>query len=399
MKPGFPWYFGEMDPARYSSADFGAAVREPGNKWAFWYFKPAPIPRELSLASATIKALSDADAALGRLYGLGALIRDPELLLGPYLTQEAIASSRIEGTQTSLSEVLQAEASGGRTTNEDVAEVERYLAATRRGYELIETLPITQRLILDLHSILLSGVRGHEKSPGQFRRSPVWLGSPTDNPDTATYVPPLPDDLPDLLADWERFVNTPGEAPSLVRCGLMHYQFETIHPFLDGNGRIGRLLINLMLMQEGRLGTPLLYLSGYLEAHRSQYYERLQAVRESGDIQQWLQFFLTAVRRSAEDAVHRSERLVALREKYLAEAAGTRSNLAAVVALMFANPFLTTARVEQGVKVTNQGARNLIKEAERRGWLEHVGSFGRGGRIYWLARELYSVIDAPPSYE
>lgn len=388
-----------MDAARFSAPEFGAVVREPGNKWGFWYFKPAPIPCELALVPTTIKALSDADAALGRLYGLGALIRDPELLLGPYLTQEAIASSRIEGTQTSLSEVLQAEAGGGPTASEDIAEVERYIAATRRGYELIKTLPITQRLILDLHSILLSGGRGQEKLPGEFRKSPVWVGSPTDSPDTALYVAPLPTDLPDLLADWETFVNTPDDFPPLVRCGLMHYQFETIHPFLDGNGRIGRSLINLMLMEEGRLGTPLLYLSGYLEAHRSEYYDRLQAVRESGSVQEWLQFFLTAVRRSAEDAVHRAERLVALREKYLAEAARTRSNLAALVALMFTNPYLTTARVQQRVKVTNQGARNLIKEAEKRGWVEEYGSFGRGGRIYWLARELYSIIDAPTTYE
>lgn len=388
-----------MDQARFTAPDLGAVVREPGNRWAFSYFKPAPIPRELALTTATIKALSEADAALGRLYGLGALIRDPELLLGPYLTQEAIASSRIEGTQTSLSEVLQAEASGGPTASEDIAEVERYVAATRRGYELIKTLPITQRLILELHSILLSGVRGQEKLPGEFRTSPVWVGSPTDSPDNALYVPPLPTDLPDLLADWETFVNTPDDFPPLVRCGLMHYQFETIHPFLDGNGRIGRLLINLMLMEEGRLDTPLLYLSGYLEAHRSEYYDRLQAVRESGSVQEWLQFFLTAVRRSAEDAVYRAERLVALREKYLTEAAKTRSNLAALVALMFTNPYLTTARVQQHVKVTNQGARNLIKEAEKRGWVEEYGSFGRGGRIYWLARELYSVIDAPTTYE
>ena len=388
-----------MDPTRFVASEFGAAVREPGNRWAFWYFKPASVPRQLTLTPETIKALSDADAALGRLYGLGVLIREPELLLGPYLTQEAIASSRIEGTQTSLSDVLRAEVSGGSSTNEDVAEVERYIAATRRGYELVKTLPLTQRLILDLHRILLSGVRGEEKLPGEFRTSPVWVGSPTDSPDTALYVPPLPADLPDLIADWERFVNTPGNLPTLVRSGLMHYQFETIHPFLDGNGRIGRLLINLMLMEEGRLGTPLLYLSGYLERHRSEYYDRLQAVRESGRIQEWLQFFLTAVRRSAEDAVHRSEQLVALREKYLAQAARTRSNLSAVVDLVFANPYLTVARVQKRTGLTDQGSRNVIKEAERRGWVEPIGTSGRGGRIYWLSRELFDVIDAPPTYE
>lgn len=388
-----------MDPARFQAPTFGEAAREPGNKWAFWYFKPAPVPRDLPLTSATVKALSSADAALGRLQGVGALIKDPELLIGPYLMQEAVASSRIEGTQTSVSEVLQAEASGLPTQSEDVAEVERYLEATRQGYELVRSLPLAQRLILQLHKTLLSGVRGQEKLPGEFRRTPVWVGSPTDSPDTALYVPPLPEVLPDAIADWESYVNNPDDSPTLIRCGLMHYQFETIHPFLDGNGRIGRLLINLMLMEEGRLTTPLLYMSGYLETHRAEYYERLQSVRERGEVQEWLQFFLTAVQRSAEDAVIRSEKLVHLRERYIAEAATTRSKLSALVALVFANPFLTVARVEKAVELTNQGARNLIKDAERRGWLVEVGAVGRGGRVYWVARDLMDVIDAPVSYE
>ena len=191
------------------------------------------------------------------------------------------------------------------------------------------------------------------------------------------------------------FVDTPDQLPTLIRCGLMHYQFETIHPFLDGNGRIGRLLINLMLMEEGRLGAPLLYLSGYLETRRKDYYNRLQDVREQGSIQEWLQFFLTAVRRSADDAVRRSEKLVALREQYLAEAAKTRSNLPALVDLIFTNPFLTVVRVERKTGLTNQGARNLIKDAARRGWVDEIGTLGRGGRMYWVAKDLYAIIDAP----
>jgi Fic family protein len=387
-----------MDPSRFAAPAFGEATREPGNRWAFWYFKPAPIPRDLALTPPTVKALSDADASLGRLHGIGTLIRDPELLLGPYLTQEAVASSRIEGTQASLSDVLQAEASGVPSPNEDVAEVERYVAATRQGYELVKSLPISQRLILDLHRTLLAGVRGQEKLPGEFRRTPVWVGSPTDSPDTAVYVPPLPSDLPDLISDWESFVNTPDQLPALIRCGLMHYQYETIHPFLDGNGRIGRLLINLMLMEEGRLGTPLLYLSGYLERHRKDYYNRLQDVREQGNIQEWLQFFLTAVRRSSDDAVRRAEKLVTLREQYLAEAAQARSNLPALVELIFTNPFLTVVRVERKTGLTNQGARNLIKDAGRRGWVQEIGTLGRGGRMYWVAKDLYEIIDAPATY-
>lgn len=394
----FAWYCPPVDPQRFRSSAFGDVAREPGNRWAFWYFRPRAIPRDLPLTSHTVKALSEADASLGRLQGLGALIRDPELLLGPYLAQEALSSSRIEGTQTSLSEVLRAEAGGDASTDEDVAEVERYVAATRQGYGLIRELPITQRLILRLHRTLLSGVRGEERMPGEFRRTPVWVGSPADSPETATYVPPLAPDLPDLIRDWEEFVNTPGDLPTLIRCGLMHYQFETMHPFLDGNGRIGRLLINLMLLQEGRLGTPLLYVSGYLERHRREYYDRLQAVREDGSIQEWLQFFLTAVRRSADDAVSRAEKLVHLREQYIAEAAKARSNLPALVELVFSNPFVTAARFSARSGLTLQGSRNVIKDAVARGWLVETDSKGRGGRVYWVAADVFAIIDAPWKY-
>lgn len=387
-----------MDPQKFKAPHFGEATQEPGNKWAFWYFAAKPIPRSLDLLPATIFALSEADAALGHLQGLGHLVRDPQLLVGPYLTREAVASSRIEGTQASLSDVLQAEASGA-TPSEDIAEVERYITATRLGYELVRTLPITQRLILRLHTTLLEGVRGAEKLPGELRRTPVWVGSPTDSPDTATYVPPLPSELPDLMTDWEQFVNTAGGLPTLIRCGLMHYQFETIHPFLDGNGRIGRLLINLMLMEEGRLTTPLLYMSGYLEANRQEYYDRLQNVREQGEVQEWLQFFLTAVKRSADDAVERAGRLVALRESYLIEASRTRSNLPGLVEMLFKNPYLNVGRVERTLELTNQGARNLIREAGKRGWVTELGTMGRGGRMYWVAPQIFEIIEAPLAYQ
>ena len=386
-----------MDPSRFSDRTFGYPDQEPGNKWAFSYFHPAPLPRVLKLDDATVLALSEADAALGHLHGLGHLLSDPELLLGPYLTREAVASSRIEGTETSLGEVLRAEAGESPSRSEDVAEVERYVAATRRALVLIEDLPITQRLIKEVHAELLSGVRGAEKLPGEFRRSPVWIGSTTDSPDTATFVPPLPALLGDLIGDWERFVNEPSTLPTLIRCGLMHYQFETIHPFLDGNGRIGRLLVGLMLIQEKRLTTPLLYLSGYLENHRREYYDRLQAVRERGEIQQWLQFFLTAVRRQADDAVSRASKLVEVRDRYGREAAKSRSRVGELIDLLFRNPFVTVARVERALGMTNQGARNLIRDAARRGWLVEIGTGGRGGRTYWIADEIWHIRESASS--
>jgi Fic family protein len=387
-----------MDPNRFTDSSFGDVQREPGNRFQFWYFRPAALPRQLDLTTATVNALSEADASLGLLNGLSRLIREPELLVGPYLTREAVASSRIEGTQASLSEVLKAEAGETLAGSEDVAEVERYIRATRRGFTLVKELPIGQRLIKELHAILLAGVRGDQKLPGELRRTPVWIGSPNDNPSTAIFVPPIPSEVADCLADWESFVNLKAEMPVLVKCALMHYQFETIHPFLDGNGRIGRLLINLQLLEEERLFRPLLYLSGYLESHREEYFERLQAVRERGQIQEWLQFFFTAVKRQADDAVARAGALVDLRERYLGEASQTRSHLQALVRLVFGNPYVTVTRVERALDLTNAGARNIVREAERRGWLQEIGTAGRGGRVFWVASEVFDIIEAPASY-
>ena len=201
------------------------------------------------------------------------------------------------------------------------------------------------------------------------------------------------------MTDWEQFVNETSRLPVLIQCALMHYQFETIHPFLDGNGRIGRLLINLLLRERKRLDIPLLYLSGYLEAHRDEYYSRLQAVRERAEIQEWLQFFLAAVASQAEDAVWRARELVGLREKYMNEAVKTRSNLPQLVDQLFQNPYVTVRKVEQRIGLTNQGARNLIRNAEERGWVRSIGSHGRGGKEYWFAPDVFSVIESPMRYE
>jgi Fic family protein len=388
-----------MDPKKFLDSEFGEVRKEPGNKWDFWFYSPASIPRVLELAPNTVLALSAADAALGHLQGLSALISDPELLIGPYLTREAVASSRIEGTQASLSDVMQAEAGEDAPQSEDVTEVTRYLQASRQAFSLIEDLPISQRLILEVHRTLLSGVRGEEKNPGEFRKTPVWVGRPGATPVTADFVPPLSDAIPELIADWERYVNNGAGTPVLVQCALMHYQFETIHPFLDGNGRIGRLMINLLLKEKKRLEFPVLYLSGYLESHRDEYYSHLQAVREKGEIQEWLQFFLSAIKNQADDAVWRARKLVQLRQEYLQESYKTRSKLPQLIELLFRNPYVTVRNVERVTGLTNQGARNLIRKAEEREWVSSIGTHGRGGREYWLASEIFRVIEAPMRYE
>lgn len=387
-----------MEGRDFVESRFGRASREPGNRWAFTFYLPHPIPRDLALSGPVVSALSEADAALGHLQGLGTLITDPSLLIGPYLRREALASSRIEGTQASLSEVFQSELDD-RTPTDDLIEVQRYLQATDQAHRLIADLPLTQRLLLDVHRTLLTNVRGEDRRPGEFRTTPVWVGGSGATPDNAVFVPPLPDHLPDLLADWERFVNDDGNGyPALIHAALMHYQFETIHPFLDGNGRIGRLVINLLLMMRGRLAHPLLYLSSYFETHRSDYYARLQSVRETGDVDAWLIFFLTAVQQQANDAVQRARQLVELREAYLSEAIQARSSLPRLVGMITRNPFVTVKAVQTELGLTNQGARNLIRAAVDRGWLHSIGAHGRGGREYWVADRLLEVMESPMAY-
>jgi Fic family protein len=387
-----------MQPEDFKALHIGRPKKGIG-RWGFWYFAPRPLPRVLDLTTETVMALSNADTALGRLAGAGRLLRDPHLLVRPYVTREALASSRIEGTQASLSDVFQAAATGGSSPDSNVREVENYIRAMGTGLELLETLPMSNRVLRTIHETPLQDVRGRERRPGEFRDRPVWIGSPTDTPENATYVPPLPDEMHDALRDWELFANEELRMPMLVRCALLHYQFETIHPFLDGNGRLGRLLIVFFLIQQGRLPAPLLYISSYLEDHRPEYYERLQAVRERGEVQEWIQFFLTAVAAQAEDAVTRAEQLVDLRERYRSELSGSRSRAAEVVELIMENPFITTYAIRQRLQVTTQGALNLIRQLERRGLLERLGSFGRGGRNLWLAREVFMVLNSPQAAE
>jgi Fic family protein len=383
-----------MRPEDFQAPQIGRAKRGVG-RWGFWYFCPEPIPRTLDLATETVMALSNADTALGRLAEVGRLLRDPHLLVRPYVTREALASSRIEGTQASLSDVFQAVASGGSSPDSNVREVENYIQAMETGLQLLQRLPLSNRVLRIIHETLLQDVRGRERRPGEFRSTPVWIGSPTDTPENATYVPPLADEMHEALQDWEHFANEEPRMPMLVRCALLHYQFETIHPFMDGNGRLGRLLIVFFLLQQGRLPAPLLYLSSYLEDHRSEYYERLQAVRERGELQEWIQFFLTAVAAQAEDAVARAGQLVDLRGRYRLGLAGSRSRAVEVVDLIMENPIINSSTIQHRLKVTNQGARNLILQLERRGLIERLGRFGRGGRQFWLAPEVFTVLNRP----
>lgn len=388
-----------MKIADFTSTRFGALRTLPGSAWKHPYFLPEPIPRELELSPNTVAAVSRATLALGRLSGLALLINDPELLLGPSMAQEALASSRIEGTQASLSEVLAAEDDDVPIEDDDLREVSTYLDAIAQGMTLIDELPLTQRFFCALHKTLLTGVRGEEKYPGELRRSPVWIGSPDARPETAKFIPPHQDHLGDLIADWERFVNEPSNMPPVLRCALMHYQFETIHPFLDGNGRIGRLLIGFELMSEGVLTAPILHISGYFEQRRNEYYDRLQAVRERGEIEEWVQFFAAGVEEQADRSSARIRALVALRERYRREAMNDRSALSAVIDLIFRNPVVTTPSLMRAAEVSQPTARAALRRAEERGWLRSAGRWGRGGKERWVAPEIWAALTGSESIE
>jgi Fic family protein len=311
------------------------------------------------------------------------------------MTREALASSRIEGTQASLSDVFQAEASDEVPLSSDVQEVANYIAAMDVGLQ--SDLPFVGRAVQEIHERLMHGIRGESKRPGEFRTRPVWIGSPTDDPETAVFVPPLPNEVTAAWRDWEEFANSEPRMPKLIQCAFLHYQFETIHPFFDGNGRLGRLLIVFYLVKRARLQRPLLYLSSYLEQNRREYYDRLQSVRERGELQEWFQFFLTAVAVQADDAIQRAERLYDLRENYRGELAGSRTRAVEVVDLLFENPVVTARRVATRLGASHQGALNLLRQLEALGWLTNLGTFGRGGRTYWMASDVFSAMSEPPT--
>lgn len=378
-----------MEPSRFVARRFGRVVKTPGAH-GYYTFIPEPIPRTLTLSNDCVLLLSEADRALGRLAGAGRLLPNPHILVRPYVVREALASSRIEGTQASLSDVFDANARGGAAG--DVLEVTNYVDALEEGLRLLADLPISSRLLCRIHKVLLEGARGQERRPGQVRNSPNWIGSPDNRPDTAVFVPPPVDEMKALLSDWEHFVHETTPMPPLVKCALLHYQFETLHPFLDGNGRLGRLLIVFYLVERRLLPEPLLYISAFFEQRRSEYYDRLQAVREKGELDEWIRFFLEGVRAQALDAVSRAERLADLREAYRRDLAKTRSRAGEVVELLFQNPVVTTSYVADALDTSVQGAAYLIRQLEEVGI---VSKYGRspGRAIRWVAPDILAALE------
>ena len=293
----------------------GTFVSNLSGEMAYESFRPAPLPPNppIEISGELLTKLIDANKKIATLEGLSSRIPNMELFISMYVRKEALLSSQIEGTQCTLEDILNPLIEDN--TNRDVSDVVNYIRANEFALERLKTLPLCNRLIKETHAVLLESVRGQEKNPGEFRYSQNWIGGQGSTLKNARYIPPNPEDMLTAMSDLEKYINSDDPLDPLIQAALIHYQFETTHPFLDGNGRVGRLLIMLFLMEKGILSTPALYISYYLKMNRIEYYDRMTQVRRTGDYEQWISFFLQAFADSAEDAIHTIDRLTALHDK------------------------------------------------------------------------------------
>lgn len=383
-----------MDASAYQAAGAGRVIRTAQGYNAF---VPASLPPQLDYTPALVRLLSVADTALSELSGLGQVLPNPHLLIAPYLRREAVLSSRIEGTQTSLADLLADEAGQiPQAPASDIHEVRNYVMALEYGIGRLHELPLSLRLVRELHERLMQGVRGDRATPGEFRRSQNWIGPHGSTPANAPYVPPPPQEMQQALENWETFLHARDDLPDLIQCALMHEHFEAIHPFLDGNGRVGRLLITLFLIERGRLSQPLLYLSEFIERNRDDYYRGLQRIRTHGDWNGWLHYFLAGVQWSAQRAVRQARQLLALhadmRDKLTAQ-----PRALPLVDILFENPYIDVNRIKARLGVSDPTARRLLGVLQGAGLIEETT--GRAWGRQYLARGLLAAIEDPGESE
>ncbi len=358
-------------------------------------FVPEPLPPRIEFTRELVRCLSDADSLLGRLAGEGRRLPNPHVLIRPFVRREAVLSSRIEGTEASLGELLAAEAGVHvERSPETLREVGNYVVALEHGIRRLRSLPLSIRLVRELHRELMRGVGGERAALGELRRAQNWIGRPGCDILDATYVPPPPGEIADCLASWEESLHDESWPP-LVQIALAHYQFEAIHPFLDGNGRVGRLLIPLFLIARGLLPAPLLYVSAFFEASRPDYYSGLRGVTEHGEWREWVLYFLGAVALQSEDALSRSARILSLLDRWRVRISGARSaRPLRLLDLVGENPFWTARGAARRLDVSFATAQRAIARLERAGILRQV-SPGRRDRVY-CARALLDILEEPP---
>jgi Fic family protein len=375
-----------MDPAIFTAQAPGRLVSYDGHT----AFVPAPLPPDLDFTPELVASLSRAASSVGLLAGTGRNLTNPRLLIAPYLRREAVLSSRIEGTMSTLADLYEDEATG--SARGDVREVRNYLDANEYGLKALKSLPLCLRLLREAHKRLMHGVRGHERHPGSFRSYQNWIGPGRATPiGEARYVPPPVPDMQTALTDFETFLNDE-TLPPLIVAALAHYQFEAIHPFGDGNGRIGRLLISLLLHQRGSLPQPLLYVSAFFERSGSEYYDRLLRVSTHGDWSGWLTYFLGGVELQAHAAVEDAERLLDLQANYhrLLTEAKARQAAHQLVDQLFINPYLVAPRAATVLEVSAPTARAAIRDLQEQGILREVT--GRKWRQLFFAHDIFQAV-------
>lgn len=351
---------------------------------AYQSFVPSPLPPTppIEISEDILEQLIKANSQLAILESVATRIPDVDLFVSMYVRKEALMSSQIEGTQATLEDVLDPLIEDN--TNRNVADVVNYIKATEYAIRRLHELPLCNRMLKETHAILMEGVRGQEKNPGEFRCSQNWIGGKGSTLRDAKYIPPSPDDMTEAMSDLEKYINADDRLDGLIRAALIHYQFETIHPFLDGNGRIGRLLITLFLMEKKILTTPALYISYFLKKNRVEYYDRMTEVRSKGNYEQWVKFFLQAIAESANDAIAAIDELTVLHDKNVDLVAGmgrASKNAMLVFRYLEANPIIEIGKTAEALGITFGTASNAVERLSSAGILEQTTT-GRRNRTF-----------------
>ena len=366
----------------------GAFISNLTGEMAYQSFRPAPLPPNppIALSGELVAKLVDANKKLAALDGLSARIPNMDLFVSMYVRKEALLSSQIEGTQCTLDDILNPLME--ENTNRNVSDVVNYIKATEFALNRLHSLPLCNRLIKETHAVLMEGVRGQEKSPGEFRYSQNWIGGQGSTIRNARYIPPNPEDMQTAMSDLEKYMNGDDSLDPLIQAALIHYQFETTHPFLDGNGRVGRLLITLFLMEKGILSRPALYISYFLKMNRIEYYDRMTQVRKTGDYEQWVMFFLQALSDSAGDAIQTIDALTALHNQSVAKLGAfskrQQTNLLKLFAYIETNPIIDIQKTAAALGLSYNTVSKMVTILVDEGILRQTDKAGKA-RIYAYA--------------
>lgn len=366
----------------------GAFVSNLTGEMAYPSFRPAPLPPNppIALSGELVAKLVDANKKLAALDGLSARIPNMDLFVSMYVRKEALLSSQIEGTQCTLDDILNPLME--ENTNRNVSDVVNYIKATEFALNRLRSLPLCNRLIKETHAVLMEGVRGQEKSPGEFRYSQNWIGGQGSTIRNARYIPPNPEDMQTAMSDLEKYMNGDDSLDPLIQAALIHYQFETTHPFLDGNGRVGRLLITLFLMEKGILSHPALYISYFLKMNRIEYYDRMTQVRKTGDYEQWVMFFLQALSDSAGDAIQTIDALTALHNQSVAKLGAfskrQQTNLLKLFAYIETNPIIDIQKTAAALGLSYNTVSKMVTILVDEGILRQTDKAGKA-KIYSYA--------------